>query len=68
MANDYHQLLDATIQHLEELKSRGVRFVAASPRGPGGGTQSTAPDGAFEDRFCEARARAKATSLQATTG
>jgi uracil-DNA glycosylase family 4 len=31
MANDYHQLLDATIQHLEELKSRGVRFVTASP-------------------------------------
>jgi len=31
MANDYHELLDATIQHLEELKSRGVRFVTASP-------------------------------------
>jgi DNA polymerase len=31
MAGDYEQLLDATIQHLEELKSRGVRHVAVSP-------------------------------------
>jgi DNA polymerase len=31
MSGDYHQLLDATIQHLEELKSQGVRFVAVSP-------------------------------------
>jgi DNA polymerase len=30
MSNDYHQLLDATIHHLEELKSRGVRFVPVS--------------------------------------
>ena len=27
MSDDYRQLLDATILHLEELKSRGVRFV-----------------------------------------
>ena len=27
MSDDYQQLLDATIHHLEELKSRGVRFV-----------------------------------------
>ena len=27
MSDDYQQLLDATILHLEELKSRGVRFV-----------------------------------------
>jgi DNA polymerase len=32
MSNDYHQLLDATIQHLEDLKSRGVHFVAVSPQ------------------------------------
>ena len=27
MSDDYHQLLDAAILHLEELKARGVRFV-----------------------------------------
>jgi uracil-DNA glycosylase len=27
----YDQLLEATIQHLEELKGRGVRFVSVSP-------------------------------------
>ena len=31
MADAYGQLLDATIQHLEDLKSRGVRHVAVSP-------------------------------------
>jgi DNA polymerase len=31
MSDDYRQLLDATIQHLEGLKSRGVRHVAVSP-------------------------------------
>ena len=31
MPGDYHQLLDATIQHLRELKNRGTRFVAISP-------------------------------------
>ncbi len=31
MPSTYHQLLDATIQHLEDLKSRGVRHVAVSP-------------------------------------
>ena len=31
MADTYEQLLDATIQHLEDLKSRGVRHVAVSP-------------------------------------
>ena len=30
MPDPYHQLLDATIQHLEGLKSRGVRFVPIS--------------------------------------
>ena len=32
MADLYHQLLDATIQHLQELKARGVRSVALSPQ------------------------------------
>jgi len=31
MSDAYGQLLDATIQHLENLKSRGVRHVAVSP-------------------------------------
>jgi uracil-DNA glycosylase len=31
MAGAYEQLLDATIQHLEDLKSRGVRHVTVSP-------------------------------------
>jgi len=31
MAGAYEQLLDATIQHLEDLKSHGVRHVAVSP-------------------------------------
>lgn len=31
MSGTYDELLDATIQHLEDLKSRGVRHVAVSP-------------------------------------
>ena len=31
MSDGYRQLLDATIQHLEGLKSRGVRHVAIAP-------------------------------------
>ncbi|HEX5398760.1 MAG TPA: uracil-DNA glycosylase [Verrucomicrobiae bacterium] len=31
MSDAYNQLLDATIQHLEDLKSHGVRHVAVSP-------------------------------------
>jgi DNA polymerase len=31
MPDDYGQLLDATIQHLEDLKSHGVRHVAIAP-------------------------------------
>src|SRR5215467_10497344 len=30
MSDTYHQLLDATIQHLKDLKARGVRFVPVS--------------------------------------
>ena len=30
MPDVYHQLLEATIQHLEQLKARGVRFVPVS--------------------------------------
>ena len=31
MSVGYQQLLDATIQHLEELKARGVKFISVSP-------------------------------------
>ena len=31
MSDAYEQLLDAAIQHLEELKARGIRFVSVSP-------------------------------------
>src|SRR5258706_11111325 len=31
MSSDYDQLLDATIQHLREMKSHGARFVTVSP-------------------------------------
>src|SRR3954454_17979879 len=31
MPDQFQQLLSATIQHLEELKGRGVRFVTVSP-------------------------------------
>jgi DNA polymerase len=31
MSGAYHQLLDAAIQHLQELKAHGVRFVPVSP-------------------------------------
>ncbi|HUA37206.1 MAG TPA: uracil-DNA glycosylase [Candidatus Sulfopaludibacter sp.] len=31
MSSSYHQLLDATIQHLEDLKARGVRHVPVAP-------------------------------------
>ena len=31
MSTAYHELLDATIQHLETLKARGVRHVAVAP-------------------------------------
>jgi hypothetical protein len=31
MSAAHHQLLNATIQHLENLKARGVRHVAVAP-------------------------------------
>jgi uracil-DNA glycosylase len=31
MSADYHKLLNATIQHLEGLKARGVRHIAVAP-------------------------------------
>lgn len=32
MSDAYHQLLEATIEHLEGLKERGTRFVTVSPQ------------------------------------
>ena len=31
MSGAYHQLLDAAIQHLQELKARGVQFIPVAP-------------------------------------
>jgi uracil-DNA glycosylase len=33
MSDVYHELLDATIQHLQELKTQGVRFIPVSVEG-----------------------------------
>jgi DNA polymerase len=53
MSAGYHELLDATIQHLEGLKSRGVRHVAVAPETlralalpPKAGTAPAAPTSA----------------------
>ena len=53
MATRYEQLLDATMQHLQELKARGARFVAVqpdtlaslarAPRGPAATPSAPAP-------------------------
>jgi uracil-DNA glycosylase len=32
MSDGYHQLLEATIRHLEDLRARGTRFIAVSPQ------------------------------------
>lgn len=42
MPDAYSQLLDATIQHLEALKARGVHFVSVSPQALAGLTQASA--------------------------
>ena len=39
MSAIYHQLLDATIQHLQDLKAQGQRYVAVSPETIGALTQ-----------------------------
>ena len=39
MSSTYNQLLDATIQHLEDLKARGVRHLAVTPETLRGLTQ-----------------------------
>ncbi len=43
MSSDYDQLLDAAIQHLEELRERGVRFVPVSPDVLAALSQATRP-------------------------
>ena len=40
MSDTYHQLIEATLQHLRGLKARGVRFVAVSPEALAGLNQS----------------------------
>lgn len=43
MSVGYEQLLEATIQHLEELKARGVRFVSVAPEALAGLTKAWDP-------------------------
>jgi len=40
MSDAYYRLLDAAIQHLDELKARGVRFVSVSPEALAGLSQT----------------------------
>src|SRR6476469_4029501 len=49
----YHQLLDAMINHLEDLKRSGTKFVAVSPEALAqlGKTQSTLPPAAQRPRM-----------------
>jgi uracil-DNA glycosylase family 4 len=43
MPDVYHQLLDATIQHLEGLKASGVRYLSVSPQSLAGLRQTSNP-------------------------
>src|SRR6266404_6166730 len=43
MPDAYQQLLEATIQHLEVLQARGVRFVSVSPQSLTGLDRSSRP-------------------------
>ncbi len=43
MSDPYRQLLKATIQHLEGLKARGVRFVSVAPQSLAGLSQGSKP-------------------------
>jgi DNA polymerase len=77
MSDAYYQLLDATIQHLQDLKSRGVRFVAVSsqalvalnatrnPRNPFAGAQPKPPKPAAPPSPARSRA-AEPTHAAAT--
>src|SRR5258706_12193958 len=49
MSDAFDQLLDATIQHLQELKTHGVRFVSISPEHLTAlnGSRVTGPKGTF---------------------
>jgi DNA polymerase len=50
MPDAYSQLLDATIQHLEALKARGVNFISVSPQSLAGLTQPSATKARSTDR------------------
>jgi uracil-DNA glycosylase len=51
MSDAYHQLLDATIQHLQDLKGRGVRFISVAPEALSGLTTT----GVERNHFASAR-------------
>jgi DNA polymerase len=55
MSAGYEELLEATIQHLEELKGRGVRFVSASPEALAGLAKARSKKTGFVARTPEVR-------------
>jgi DNA polymerase len=63
MAAGYDELLEATIQHLEELKGRGVRFVSASPDTLSALATSKAPRTGFTAQKHETRSEKPEGSL-----
>jgi DNA polymerase len=55
MSAGYEELLEATIQHLEELKGRGVRFISVSPETLGSLAKARSQSSAFPARKPEVR-------------
>jgi DNA polymerase len=74
MPDAYGQLLDATIQHLEDLKSRGVRHVAVAPetlralaQPPATGTPASGPARAERQKPAGAETSAPQPAAEQTT-
>jgi DNA polymerase len=67
MSEPYEQLLDATIQHLQELKSRGVKLVNLSPESLAS-LRSTAPTGTTARRTAAAETIASPANRVAPPG
>ncbi len=74
MPDAYGQLLDATIQHLEDLKSRGVRHVAVAPetlaalaKPPATGTPASSPARVEKQKSAVPEAGAPQLAAEQTT-
>jgi uracil-DNA glycosylase len=59
--SDYHHLLDATITHLEQLKSQGVKYIQVSPETVAALSKPATPAASGQRR----RPRVKSPSVQA---